>query len=302
MVPQTSSDVGVEPICFVRNAINSTGEVALRTDSFWFIDRKPLFGAIDFSNVTAYESTEGGEIPSKNRPFNATILECQTRGLTRTTFQTSHIVTRSSDSGPYSTFEIPDNFRLVTNLANGATVNLTLSVNDSVVKLTVFSGSLAIDVFNAIGDAKTGNYENLLQICAKYPELQLTGFTFMEQAYLSTSPTSILAYGYPVITTGTTAFRIESVDQGTIRISDFSILGQLASQKPEETWNEWNVPWVQMLTSVYGVFFVISAVIAIFLFARIISTKWPARIPTKELKSDSTQVSSIDQAARIGSC
>jgi hypothetical protein len=173
------------------------------------------------------------------------------------------------DSGTYSTFEIPDNFTMVANLANGATVNLTLLIDNSVVKLAIYGGSIAIDIFNTIRDTNTSNYENTLQICAKHPALQLTGRTFMEQAYLSTSPTSVLAFGYPVIISGTTSFQIENVDQAIIRISNFLLNGELSPQKPEKMWEEWNIPWMQVFTSAYGLLFLILAIVVVLLFTRI---------------------------------
>jgi hypothetical protein len=264
---QTISNVSVQPICYVRGTINSTGNVVLNTDSFWFTGQKPLFGQIDLTNATKFEITEGGGVPPKSSPFNSTIIEYQTEGLTKTTFQTSSIMIKPSDSGTYATVEIPDNFRMTTHLADGATLNFTLLIDGSIVKLSVLGGSISLDIFDAISDPETSNYTTL-EISAKYPDIQLTGTTSMEQAYLITGPRSVLVFGYPTVISGTTIFQIENVDQGVIRLSNFLLDGKLSYQKPEKMWNEWNIPWMQVLTSEYTWFFVVLALVVIFLFKK----------------------------------
>jgi hypothetical protein len=272
---QAASIVNIQPICYVRGTINSTGEVILKTDSFWLLDQEPLLGTVDLSNATAFQIIEGSTILSKSRPFNATILKYQLVGLVKSTIQTSNITIRPSDSGIYATADIPDNFRLVADLANNATINLTLSIDNSTVKLSAMGGSVAIEIFNAISNSEILNNRNTLQICAKYPELQLTGSTFMEQAYLSTSSTSIFAYGAPVVISGSTVFQIENVDQDIIRLSNFLVNGELSSKKSREMWDEWNIPWIQVLTSVGNLFLAALAMIVIFLFTKIARMRIP---------------------------
>lgn len=268
---QTATNMSVRPIPYVIGAINSIGKITLQTDSFWLMDQKPLLGTIDLSNATAFRIIEGNTVLPTSRQFNATILGYQADGSVKSTIQTSNITIEPSDSGVYVNATIPDNFRLVDDLANNATVNLTLSIDNSTVQLSVMGGSVAIEAFNA-WDSEIPNNANNLQICAKYPQLQLNGSTFMEQAYLSTSPTSALVAGVPVVISGLTAFQIESADQGIIRISNLLVNGELSPKKTGAAWNEWDIPWTQILTSADNLFFVALIIMFVLLLAKICSS------------------------------
>ena len=259
----------VEPICYIRSTINSTGEVTLNTNSFWFIEQKPLYGTIDLSNVTEFEIIEGnGEALTKRHLFNATILDYQINSLIKTTIETSYIKIIPSDSGAYAMLEIPDEFRLTTHLENGAIANVNMSIDGSIMKVSVLEGSMTINVLNVVRNQQTPNYEKTLRICTKYPEIQLTGCTFMESAYLSTSSTSVIAYGYPIVISGTTSFQIENTDQGITRISNLIVNGELTPQKTAKMWDEWNIPWTKVFTSNYHFISVIFTIVILIFGAR----------------------------------
>ena len=267
---QTISNLNIEPYCFIRGSINSTGKIILNTDSFRFIDQKPLFGTVDLSNVTIFNIMEGNEILSKNRVFNATLLNYQISGQSKTIIQTSYLNTPSLDGGAYSTFEIPGTFNMIIKLANNSTLTLTLLINKIVMKLSIVGGSLAINVLDPIEDIQTNSiYKNLLQICTKNPNLLLTGRTYMQQAYLSEGPYSLLVYGYPAIIFGTTSFQIESIDNGIFRISNLNIIGKLSSQIPAIMWNEWNIPWDSIFISFIFLIFVIFMISVILIYRKI---------------------------------
>jgi hypothetical protein len=202
-----------------------------------------------------------GSLGSTNHPFNATIIDFQINGLTNSTFQASSINIMPEDSGVYTTIQFSDSFRFTTDLMDGSVINLTLQIGGSIVKLSVSGGSLAINGENA-------------QISAKYAAIQSTGTTNMEKAYLSTNPSAVLVLGYPALISGKTSFTIENIDQHTIRISNFLLDGKLSVQKPVNMWNEWDIPWVRILTSSYFWIFVIFTLLFLFALKKFYLSKY----------------------------
>lgn len=261
----------VVPINFVRGAINSSGRVILKTNSFWLVEQKALYGTIDLSNTTRLEIIEGnGEALSGRHLFNATILEYTVGGPVETIIQTSRFNVVPSDSGVYALIEIPDTFTWTNYLSNYTRANLVLLMDDFVTRISVLGGSMTINVLNA---SQISNHKRSLKIYARYPEVQLNGQTFIDHAYLSESPTSVIAYGIPIVISGTISFQIDNVDQGIVRISSLLTPCEITFEKPKRIWDEWNIPWIQVFTSKYHLIFVLLTIVVVLIFARRASSK-----------------------------
>jgi hypothetical protein len=254
----------IEPIPFIRGLITSSGKLTLRTTSFWFAEQTPLCGIIDLSNVTKLKIGNNYHKDSPERLSNVTILNYTINGPIETFIQASYIRIAPSNSGAYSLVELNDTFTLTMHILDGATVNLTLLANGSITKISASGGLIQVNILNAKCVPENSNHK-LFKIYMKYPLIELNGSTFMENAYLSTGPKSVIVYGLPVTIVGQISFQVDSIDQGTVRISNLSISGEIIFQKLKGKWNEWDINWMQVITSPYH-FILIASTLTVILY------------------------------------
>jgi hypothetical protein len=259
----------IVPINFVCGIINSSGTVILKTNSFWFVEQKALYGTIDLSNITRLEIIgANSEALSRRRLLNATILEYVADGPVETIIQTSRLNVIPSDSGVYTLIDIPDAFTWTNYFSNDTKANLTLLMDGSVVRISILGGSMTMNVLNASQSQQISNQERSLKICARYPEIQLNGRTSIEHAYLAENPTTVIAYGIPIVISGAISFQIENMDQKVVRISGLSIIGEITYIQPNRLWEEWNIPWIQVVTSMSHWIVLTLAVILVFVLPK----------------------------------
>jgi hypothetical protein len=125
-------------------------------------------------------------------------------------------------------------------------VTLTIDFGrNALLAITTTDSQGNVQTFTNHGDKLTltlSNRAGVIPIVAETPSVITDGAVKMTYAAIGDAY-AFGRYG-PLVITGHSRFEVQSADNGIIRLSDLSTVGQLAFQQPaQELWNEWNIPW-----------------------------------------------------------
>jgi hypothetical protein len=239
----------IEPINYVKNKVVIEGKVEIESESVLFNDLGTGLVAINLTRAGHWNITNGKNISLfSSQEMIGKLLDIKLNGYARMLINTYNM---TINSGNYNMLELGNQFTVNVDLEEQTILNIGLLINDVPIELSVEGGTVSLKITN------TNNSK--LSVYAKNPKIYASGKIFMELAYLSERPGTIIAYDRPLVVLGNMIFRVNSVDQNIIRISDISIDGEKAIISLKKMWDQWNIPWRILITSQYYLLLIILA-------------------------------------------
>jgi hypothetical protein len=259
----------MEPIPYVQGEINCTGSAIVETDSILFsscMSPVSTLVQIDLSGAMVSSITENRTaVLQGGYKLQGDLLAYDENGTVTTYVHAPWLVLNNTCSGVYPQIDLSSESAWESVISSNSHLNLTLRVDGNPVLVVISGGSVEGHFIDSSDGDNESDFSSCTTIYARYPSLQLQGQTYIENAFLSTSPNKVIALGDSVVVSGSIGFRIVSVDQTTVRIANLSLLGTISHV---ENQNKGGVGLLEALISPYNLLVAASAMVVTFVAFR----------------------------------
>jgi hypothetical protein len=240
-------------ISWTGYSIGEDGGTAELYVSYVVLASSPI-AQVNYGNITAsLEIAEGASVlvnsvPTNNRSFpNMRILDLGISGDFNSVITTTEAKLSPPGLGEYSRIEFDKGCSLTLRLANVSQLSLVTLVDGESANITIIGGEIHA-AFIPLKEELVVYISNVL--------LSSVGHTGFEKAFISW-PYGIYDTELPMEVNGNTTFRIKIMDQDFSSISELGVKGQYnVLTKQQVTWNEWNIPWLAVVSSPYNILLV----------------------------------------------
>jgi hypothetical protein len=243
---------------------------------------------IAYGEVNAYlDLSEANLVLVDNVPIikktldNITINGMEIYGLYNSTFKNANAMLDPPGIGKYSKITFDEGCTMTLSLASNSSISLTTLVSGNPSELVIRGGIIHANLTSS---------EKEFVVYINEAQLSANGYTRFEKAFISW-PYNIYDPELPMEVTGPITFKVNAMDQGYSLISELELKGTykvLTQQKV--TWNEWNIPWIAVLTSPWHILLV--SAIATMIVAYEAKRRYHFKIKTKRFHKSRGSVQS----------
>jgi len=200
---------------------------------------REIIASLDLSEV---HSVFIDGVPTTERTFvNMKILDMQTIGNFNSTFTSTEVKLTPPGLGHYSKIVSNETLTLTLWLTNNSKVSFTALIGGKSKKITINDGKINLNLISPKEELVA--YMSNAQVSAK-------SYTKFEKAFISW-PYIIYNPTLPMVVNGSVTFKVNMMDQDFSLISKLKIEGDYKTLTQQVTWNEWNIPWLEVLSSPY---------------------------------------------------
>ena len=235
----------------MANLGNFSGVVRLETNVFFLTNESEVLW--DQVKVSASSVFVDGKLTDDLFLENVFLTGIDTYGESESTIKTTIMQIALDGKGYYVPLSFEEGLNWTLNLDENAALNFQASNGSNATEIKVQGGVIELSA------------KNPLTATAKTPKIFVSGEACFSYAYFWAPYDWISCSGMPITLKGDIYLRSGLSGSGTVLYSNFSFDGstEVSNLPTASLWNEWNIPWLDILLSPYNLVLILFVLICL---------------------------------------